>query len=122
MEQLGSYAMIIVLTILSGIADAQGFLHAARIWQNGSLIWVELGRSALGFTIGIMLYWLVLRNMNAVGITSPEIQTITWFGVTLIGVALISGSFLKWTLLDQVIAVLVLFGIGWLMFRTTAGA
>jgi len=122
MEQLGSYAMIIVLTILSGIVDAQGFLHAARIWQNSSLSWVELGRSALGFTVGIVLYWLVLRNMTAVVITSPEIQTITWFGVTLIGVALVSGSFLKWTLLDQAVAVIVLFGIGWLMFRTTAGA
>ena len=119
MEQLGSYVIIIVLTILSGIADAQGFLHAARIWQNGTLIWDELGRSALGFVLGIVLYWIVLRNMNAVGITSPEIQTLTWFGVTLIGVALVSGSFLKWTLLDQAIAVIVLFGIGWLMFRTT---
>ena len=58
------------------------------------------------------------RRLNAVGITSPEIQTVTWFGVTLIGVALVSGSFLKWTLLDQTVAVAVLFGIGWLMFRT----
>ncbi len=119
MEQLGSYAIIIVLTILSGIADAQGFLHAARIWQNGNLVWDELGRSTLGFVMGIVLYWIVLRNMNAVGITSPEIQTVTWFGVTIIGVALVSGSFLKWTVLDQAIDVFVLFGIGWLMFRTS---
>lgn len=119
MEQLGSYAIIIVLTILSGIADAQGFLHAARIWQNGNLVWDELGRSILGFVMGIVLYWIVLRNMNAVGITSPEIQTVTWFGVTIIGVALVSGSFLKWTVLDQAIDVFVLFGIGWLMFRTS---
>ena len=118
MEQAGAYIIIAVLTIFSGVADAQGFLHAARIWQNGNVIWDELGRSALGFTLGIILYWLALRNMNAVGITSPEIQTVTWFGVTLIGVALISGSFLKWTLHDQTIAVIVLFGIGWLMFRT----
>jgi hypothetical protein len=118
MEQVGSYVIIIVLTILSGIADAQGFLHAARIWQSGNLIWSELTRSALGFVVGIGLYWLALRSMNAVGITSPEIQTVTWFGVTLIGVALISGSFIKWTLIDQVIAVTVLCGIGWLMFRS----
>ncbi|MBI1277185.1 MAG: hypothetical protein GC179_03560 [Anaerolineaceae bacterium] len=120
MEQSGSYMLIIVLTILSGVADAQGFLHAARLWQNGILIWGELALSALGFAIGILLYWIVLRNMNEVGITSPEIQTVTWFGVTLIGVALVSGSFLKWTLLDQAVAVAVLFGIGWLMFRTAS--
>ncbi|MEP6987767.1 MAG: hypothetical protein ABI970_19360, partial [Chloroflexota bacterium] len=101
MEQIGSYAVIVILTILSGIGDAQGFLHAARMWQSGKLIWVEMGLSALGFAIGIALYWLALRSMNTVGITSPEIQTVTWFAVTLISVALVSGSFLKWTLLDQ---------------------
>ena len=119
MEQLGSYLIIILLTIVSGLADAQGFLHAARIWQGGSLIWGELGRSALGFIVGIALYWLALRSMNAVGIISPEIQTVTWFGVTLIAVALVSGSFIKWTLIDQVITLVVLCGIGWLIFRTS---
>jgi hypothetical protein len=104
MEQVGSYLIVIILTVLSGIADTQGFLQAGRIWQNGSVIWNELAGSALGFTVGIGLYWLALRNMNGVGIASPEIQTVTWFGVTLIGVALMSGSFLKWTLIDQMIA------------------
>jgi hypothetical protein len=119
MEQLGSYLIIILLTIFSGLADAQGFLHAARIWQGGSPIWAELGRSALGFMVGIALYWLALRSMNAVGITLPEVQTVTWFGVTLIGVAFVSGGFIKWTLIDQVVTLIVLCGIGWLIFRTS---
>ncbi len=49
MEQVGAYIIIALLTIFLGVADAQGFLHAARIWQNGSVIWDELGRSALGW-------------------------------------------------------------------------
>jgi len=118
MEQLGSYLIIILLTIFSGLSDAQGFLHAARIWQGNGLIWGELGRSALGFVVGIALYWVALRSMNAVGITSPEIQTIGWFGVTLIGVAFVSGSFIKWTFVDQAVTLIVLIGIGWLIFRT----
>jgi hypothetical protein len=34
MGNLGSYAIIIILTILSGVADAQGFLFAAQYSQT----------------------------------------------------------------------------------------
>jgi hypothetical protein len=100
------------------VGDAYGFNHAALVWQNGRLDWSELGRSALGFAFGIGLYWLVLRFMTAAGIVAPEIQTIAWFGVTLIGVGLLSGRFLGWARLDQFAALAVLAGIGWLLVRT----
>ena len=112
------WLIIIVLTVLSGLGDAYGFTHAALVWQNGRFVAGELGRSALGFAAGIGLYWVVLKYMTAAGIVSPEIQTIAWFGVTIIGVALLNGKFLGWPRLDQVIAVAVLAGIGWLLVRT----
>ena len=46
MEQMESYFTILILTVLSGIADAQRLLHAGRIWQNASVIWNELAGSA----------------------------------------------------------------------------
>lgn len=109
--------LIVGVTLVSGIADAQGFIHAARIWQNDRLVWGELGKSALGFVAGIATYWLSLRYMKALGVMAPELQTLIWFGVTLIGVAVISGKLLRWPLLDQGVAVAVLAGIGWLIFR-----
>ncbi len=112
------WTLIIVLTVLSGIGDAYGFTHAALIWQNDRLVWREVLHSAAGFAAGIGVYWLVLKYMIAVGIVSPEIQTIAWFAVTLVGVAVISGKFLGWATLDQVVAVAVLAGIGWLLVRT----
>ena len=112
------WLVIIVLTLLSGVGDAYGFTHAALVWQNGRLVWGELARSALGFAVGIGLYWVVLRFMTAAGIVAPELQTIAWFGVTLIGVGLLSGRFLVWARLDQLVALLVLAGIGWLLVRT----
>ena len=35
-------------TLVSGLGDSLGFIHAAYIWQNGALIWNELFKSALG--------------------------------------------------------------------------
>ena len=112
------WVIIVALTVVSGIGDAYGFTHAALIWQSGRLAWTEVAHSAAGFAFGVAVYWYVLKFMAAVGIVAPEIQTIAWFAVTLIGVALISRKFLDWTRLDQLVAVAVLAGIAWLLVRT----
>ncbi|MBC7947885.1 MAG: hypothetical protein H7Y42_08405 [Chitinophagaceae bacterium] len=117
-DKIPSLVLIVVLTILSGFADAQGFVHAASIWQGGKIEWSQLAKSALGFAIGISLYWIVLRSMQELNIVAPEIQTLVWFAVTMVGVAIVSGNILKWQLIDQAIAVMVLFGVGWLLIRT----
>jgi hypothetical protein len=120
LAQIGQAVLIIALTIVSGLSDAQGAIHAAKIWQDGNLVWDELGKSALGFGIGIFVYWIVIRFMKELGIVAPEVQAVLWFGVMMIGVALFNGAFFRWQRLEQVIAVVVLLGIGWLSFRTGA--
>lgn len=119
-EKAKLLGVIVAITLVSGVADAQGFVHAAKIWQDGKLVWPELAKSALGFVMGIATYWLSLRYMRALGILVPEVQTLIWFGVTLVGVAIISGKVLRWPLLDQAVAVAVLVGIGWLLYRTSS--
>jgi hypothetical protein len=120
LAQIVNGLIIIALTIVSGLADAQGAIHAAKIWQEGHLVWDELGKSALGFGVGIFVYWIVIRFMKEVGIVAPEVQAVLWFGVMMIGVALFNGAFFRWQRLEQVVAIAVLVGIGWLSFRTGA--
>lgn len=108
---------IVILSIVAGFGDAFGFTHAARVWDNGKLIWSELAKSALGFTVGISSYWMVIRYLNNYGFNSASLQTIIWFTVTIIGVAILSGDFVKWSILNKSVAVAVLFGIGWLMLN-----
>ncbi len=110
--------LIIGITVLSGLGDSQGFIHAAKMWQGGRLVLSEFGKSALGFGIGIGSYWLAVKYLKELGVLSPEIQTLIWFAITLVGVAFISGKFLRWQIIDQLIAFAVLLGIGWLLFRT----
>lgn len=109
--------IIVFLTLLSGFGDSQGFLHASKIWKKDNIVFDELVKSALGFGVGIVTYWFMIKYLRKLGIVSPEIQTIAWFGITIIGVALVSGHFLKWSLIDQVIGVITVVGIGWLLFR-----
>ena len=114
--------LIAVSTLLSGIGDAQGFLHASRVWNDGSFQWVAALKSALGFQFGVLMYWFALRHLQASGVAAVEVQTLFWFGATIIGVALLGGSFIHWPWVDKLAAAAVLSGIGWLMFRTSGAA
>lgn len=110
--------LVLVLTLLSGIGDAQGFLHAAQVWQEGRPALDHVARSALGFAFGVVTYWGAVRYLTELGVGSPEVQTLLWFAVTIVGVAAFSGRFAQWRLPEQIIALAVLAGIGWLMWRT----
>jgi len=115
--QMKVVVLIIGLTLLSGFADAQGFLHAAHIWEEKQVIWSEVAKSALGFASGIILYWIVLKYLTA-HVAAPEVQTIIWFGVTIVGVAVVSGKFAQWRSTEQLVALSVVLGITWLLMRT----
>lgn len=117
-EQTKLIALIVGLTLISGLADAQGAIHTAKSWQGDRLIWAEVGKAVLGFAIGISTFFIVIKYMNALGIVAPEIQTITWFSMMIVGVALFSGAFFTWQWTEQMVAAGVLVGIGWLLFRT----
>jgi hypothetical protein len=110
--------IVLGLILLSGFGDSLGFVYAARIWRDDTLSWVDLGKSALGWFSGIALYVVSLRFMARAGVTSAEIQTMIWFAMTIIGVVIFSGRFFHWPHLDQVVAVLVIVGLGWLVMQT----
>ena len=116
-EQMRLPLFIIGITLVSGVGDSQGFIHAAKMWRSGNLILSELGKSALGFGVGIGSYWLAAKYLTEFGVLAPETQTLIWFGATMVGTALISGKFLQWQTIDQTVAAIVLLGIAWLLFR-----
>ncbi|HYO93467.1 MAG TPA: hypothetical protein VER33_03100 [Polyangiaceae bacterium] len=118
-EQIKLVGWVLAVTLIAGFADARAFIHASRVWGDGKVVWRELAKSALGFAVGIVSYWVALKPMQQAGIVTPEVQTVIWFGITLVGVALASGKFFKWPLREQLVAVAVLVGLSWLLYRTS---
>lgn len=114
--QNGFWAL--ALTLLSGYLDALGFVYAAKIWQKDALVWPMLIRAALGWGFGITLNIFALRYLIRLGVNAAEIQTTFWFAVVIIGVVIFSGKFFTWPRAEQIVAVLVLAGLGWLLYRT----
>lgn len=116
-DQIRLATMVLGLTLLSGFFDSVGFVHASRIWRSDKIDLRELGLSAAGFAVGISIYWLVLRYLQHLATVSTEIQTLGWFSVTIVGVALMSGQIWKWERIDQSVAILVVAGTAWLLYR-----
>ena len=112
--------LVVALTLFSGLADSRAFLFAAKTWENDRLSFLLLGKALLYFAIGILLYILSLKFLRYLGVHSATIQTSLWFMATLLGLAIISGDFLKWQRLDQAIAILVAAGLTWLVVRVEA--
>ena len=109
---------IVLFTLLSGLGDAFGFVFAGKVWQQGDFSLANALKSAAGFQFGVFMYWCATRHLNAQGVVDAEVQTLFWFAATIIGIALMSGRFLRWAPLDQATAFAVLAGITCLMLRT----
>jgi len=112
--------LVIALTLFSGLADSRAFLLAAQTWHDDRLDLLLLARSLLFFAIGILLYVLSLKFLRYLGVHSATIQTSLWFMATIVGLALVSGEFVKWHRVDQAIAILVAAGLTWLVVRVEA--
>lgn len=110
--------LILLFTLLSGLGDAIGFVYAGKVWQGDHFHLMNALKSVLGFQFGIFMYWFATRYLAAHGVMDAEVQTLFWFAATKIGIALISGQFLRWALFDKALALGVLVGITCLMLRT----
>ena len=118
LEVARTVLIILGLTLLSGFGDAQGFFHGSRMWANGKLVSPEAIKSALGFVFGTTSFLIAIKYIYEIKIVSPEIQTISWFVVTMVGIAILSGKFMHWSLIDQVIGIILVIGVLWLLIRT----
>lgn len=111
-------AIVIVLTLISGLLDARGFLLASRAWPGGNLDIRAAGLSVLCFGLGLSSYVVAVRFIQALGIQGVALQSSLWFVVTAVGIAVLDTSILNWTRTQQIIGVLVALGLGWLIATT----
>ena len=110
-------AIYLGLTVLAGLADAYGFSEASRIWGQGPWSAAALVRSGAGYAVGIVLYWLSLRFITASGVLSATVQTLAWFVITVIGVAVLSGDAKQWDVGAYVLAVIAVAAVAGLLVK-----
>jgi hypothetical protein len=107
--------LVLLLTVLSGVMDARGFVYAGRAWPGGQLDWTAVGQSLLAFFAGISLYIGAVRFMQAMGLNAVALQSGIWFVATAIGIAALDGSVTEWSRPQQAVGLVVMGGLAWLI-------
>jgi hypothetical protein len=118
MKSFWNIFFVVLLTGLSGVLDARGFLYAGRAWPDGVLDWRYGVSAVLAFVGGLSCYVVSVRFMQGMGVTAIAVQTGIWFLVTAIGVALMDGTVGHWTRPQQVVGILVTLGMFYLAVST----
>jgi hypothetical protein len=122
MGSVGNLAVVGLLTIVSGLLDARGFVYAARAGPEGQLDLKIALASLLSFAGGVSVYIVAVKFMQNAGIHGVALQSGIWFVVTAVGIAAMDGSLLQWTRTQQVVGVAVAIALGWLISTTRAAA
>ena len=122
MGSVGNLAVVGVLTIISGLLDARGFVYAARAWPDGQLDLKIALASLLSFAGGVSAYIVAVKFMQNAGIHGVALQSGIWFVVTAVGIAAMDGSLLQWTRTQQAVGVAVAIALGWLITTTRSAA
>ena len=120
MNHLINLLLVTGLTTLSGLMDARGFYYAPLAWPGGRLDSKYAALSIVCFVGGLSLYILAVRFMQHVGVGSVAVQSAVWFVVTAIGIAVLDGSVLQWTRVQQLVGILIFLGLAWLISATRA--
>lgn len=121
MAKSAGIALVLALTFASGFFDARGFLYASRAWPGGRLDPPLALASLAAFVLGVSLYVLAVRSMQGIGIVGVALQSAIWFVVTAIGIAVMDGTVLQWTRLQQATAIAIAVALAWLI-ATTSGS
>jgi hypothetical protein len=122
MGQIGNLVLVGLLTIISGLLDARGFVYASRAWPSGHLDGKTGLASLACFVGGLSAYILAVRFMQNAGISGVALQSGIWFVVTAVGIAAMDGTLLQWTRTQQAVGVAVGIALCWLISTTRSAA
>ena len=87
MGSVGNLAVVGLLTIVSGLLDARGFVYAARAWPDVQLDLKIALASLVSFAGGVSAYIVAVKFMQNAGIHGVALQSGIWFVVTAVGIA-----------------------------------
>ena len=122
MGSVGNLAVVGLLTIISGVMDARGFVFASRAWPGGQLDLKIALISLFSFAAGVTAYIVAVKFMQNAGIVGVALQSGIWFVVTAVGIAAMDGSLLQWTRPQQLVGIGVAIALGWLIITTRTAA
>ena len=83
------------------------YLDDAGSFKNPTEDYLVLG--------GVSVYISTIGLQQRLGVHSAALQTLFWFAMTIIGIALLDGTIAGWSVAQKAVGTAVTIGIGWLL-------
>lgn len=116
-----NFIIAMVLMAVTGLIDGQAFSRAPLIWkEEGTKQILAVITTLAIFNLGLITYIASTYFLHKQGVENAVIITLVWFVMTIVSVAIISGSFFTLSLSDKIIAIAALVLVGLLYFRGIA--
>jgi len=111
----------IVLMAITGFFDGLAFGRAPKIrnYQGLTRI-IDILKTLSIFGVGLITYIASTFFLYQQGVENALVITLIWFVVTIISLAIISGSFFTLSISDKVIALVAIILVGILYYRGVA--
>ncbi len=107
--------MAFVLTCVAGIVEAKEYVYSFDGIKNNDLSKVSI--AFLIYSVGIIIDFIAISLLKNTNFFVPEILAMLFMAVVIIGIAVFSGQFFKWSALDQAVACMVFGGLLFLAYR-----
>ncbi len=118
LSQLQNTALLIaafVLTCVAGIIEAKGYVHSFDGIRDNDIWKVTIAFSIYSF--GIIVDFIALFLLRNSSFFVPEIMAMLFMAVVIVGIAIFSGQFFKWSAIDQAVSCMVFGGLLFLAYR-----
>jgi hypothetical protein len=106
----------ICVTLAAAVVEAHGYMTSFQA-LNGQVNGNGLLKAYGWYSLGIAIDFFALYLMSKSSVFVPEIMATIFMVSTIIGIAIMSGQFMTWKLVDQAVGVLVVAGVAWLTYR-----
>ena len=113
------YVLLVVLTVASAFGDSRGFIYSYRAWNNPTVNWTDIWLALVGYGFGIATWLIAVKYLREVGGLGVSTQAIAWFLLTILRVAIASGDFMRWSIVDKSLSIVCLASFALLVYRTS---
>jgi hypothetical protein len=112
----------LIVTLIAAMIEAYGYTYSFQAFKEpGQVHYHLLGLSFGIYAVGIIVDYCSLYILSKTHLFIPELLAMIFMVTTIVGIAILSGQFLTWKLIDQLVAGAVVAGLAWLTYSVGDG-
>ena len=104
--------------LVASLADAHAVNYATKVWLNDKIQVTNIVKVFAYYVVSIVPFLYSIRFFNYAISVNASLQILIWFLSTVLFVSIIDRSFFGWHMVDQLLGIVLVIGLGYLAIHT----